>query len=245
MITCYFGVPGAGKTTLLTKFAVRAVKDQKLPNWLLRLKKRKKYSHVYTNFYCKGAEMINFSDLGKYKTYDSLILLDELAMDADNRKFKTFDDNIRDFFILHRHLGNDIIYATQSYEAVDLKIRFLTQELWYMSKSVVPFLRAFTTAKRIYRNISINEHTSDLILGYRFCNIIESFFVRNYQIVLRRKYYKHFDSFDEDKLAPRETLKSILWDNKPLFETVQLPEGDVIEDSYNQISTKNGPKMTR
>lgn len=245
MITCYFGVPGAGKTTLLTKFAVRAIKDQKLPKWLLRLKKRKKYTHVYTNFYCKGAEMIDFNDLGKYKTYDSLILLDELAMDADNRKFKTFDDNIRDFFILHRHLGNDIIYATQSYEAVDLKIRFLTQELWYMSKSVVPLLRAFTTAKRIYRNISINEHTSDLILGYRFCNIIESFFVRNYQIVLRKKYYKHFDSFDEGKLGSRETFRSSKWEDKPLFEVTELPEGDVIEYSLNQISSKEGPRMTR
>ena len=236
MITCYFGVPGAGKTTLLTKFAVTAIKDQKRPKWLLRLKKRKKYAHVYTNFYCEGAEMIDFKDLDKYKTYDSLIILDELAMDADNRKFKTFSENIRDFFILHRHLGNDIIYATQSYEAVDLKIRFLTQELWYMSKSVVPLLCEFTTAKRIYRNIAINEHTSDLILGYRFCNLIESFFVKNYRIVLRRKYYKKFDSFDEGQLASREEFKSRKWEDVPPIPVIKLPEADVISESLNQIA---------
>lgn len=236
MITCYFGVPGSGKTTLLTKFAVTAIKDQNRPKWLLKLKKRKKYVHVYTNFYCEGAEKIDFNDLDKYKTYDSLIILDELAMDADNRKFKTFSENIRDFFILHRHLGNDIIYATQSYEAVDLKIRFLTQELWYMSKSVVPLLCEFTTAKRIYRNIAINEHTSDLILGYRFCNLIESFFVKNYRIVFRRKYYKKFDSFDEDKLGPREEFKSVKWEDVPLIPVVKLPEADVISESLNQIA---------
>lgn len=236
MITCYFGVPGAGKTSLLTKFADRAIKDQKLPNWLLRLKKRRKYAHIYTNFHCAGAEIIDFKDLDRFKIYDSLILLDELAMDADNRKFKEFSENIRDFFILHRHLGNDIIYATQSYEAVDLKIRFLTQELWYMSKSVVPLLCEFTTAKRIYRNIAINEHTSDLILGYRFCNLIESLFVKNYRIVFRRKYYKKFDSFDEGKLGSRPEFRSGKWDDKPIFPVVELPEGDVIAESLNQIA---------
>ncbi len=228
MITCYFGVPGAGKTTLLTKFAMDAIKAQKLPEWLLRLKKLKRYDHVYTNFYCEGAEIIDFKDLGKYKIYNSLILLDELAMDADNRKFKTFDDNIRDFFILHRHLGNDIIYATQSYEAVDLKIRFLTQELWYMSKSVVPLLREFTTAKRIYRNININEHTSELTLGYRFCNIIESFFVRNYQICYRKKYYKKFDSFDEGQLESREVFTSKAWYQPPKIDVNILPDDDKV-----------------
>lgn len=203
MITCYFGVPGCGKTTLLTNFAVREIN---------RIKKgRSPYKHVYTNFFCLGAEKIDFDDLATFKITDSLILLDELAMDADNRKFKTFPDSIRDFFILHRHLGCDIIYATQSYEMVDLKIRQLTAQLWYMQKSVVPFLNLFTTAKRVYRTIAINEHTSELTLGYRFCNLVESLFTRNYKIVYRPLYYKYFDSFDEDKLTFRPVLQSTFW----------------------------------
>lgn len=228
MITCYFGVPGAGKTTLLTKFAQSAIKNQKKPSWLLKIQKKKKYTHVYTNFFCEGAEIIDFKDLGNYKFYDSLILLDELAMDADNRKFKEFPNSIRDFFILHRHLGNDIVYATQSYEAVDLKIRFLTQELWYMSKSVIPILREFTFARRIYRKININEHTSELTLGYRFCNLIETFFVRNVQIVFRRKYYSKFDSFDEGQLSYRPVFHSSGWSDKPPFPVEVLPEDDKI-----------------
>ena len=201
MVTCYFGVPGVGKTTLLAKFAVKG----------LKLVKSGRYENVYTNFYCKGCKRLDFKVLDTYKIYNSLIILDEITLDADNRKFKSFPDGVRDFFILHRHLGNDIIYATQSYEMVDLKIRQVTQELWYMSRSVVPILSEFTSAKRIYRQININEHTSELTLGYRFCNLIEAFFTTNYKSVLRRRYYKYFDSFEEGALENRPVYSSSLW----------------------------------
>lgn len=204
MLICYFGVPGCGKTTLLTKFVAKELKKIK--------KGKSKYKEVYTNFYCKGAKFIDFKDLDKYKIYDSLIVLDEITLDADNRKFKQFTDGTRDFFILHRHLGNDIVYATQSYDLVDLKIRALTQELWYMSKSVIPFFNKFTSAKRIYREISINEHSSELTVGYRFCNLIESLFVSNYKLVFRPLYYKYFDSFDECQLQERPIYTSWLWE---------------------------------
>lgn len=219
MITGYFGVPGVGKTTLLTKLAVKAIK---------RMNRGKgKYENVYTNFYCKGARRLNFNDLKTYKIINSLILLDEITMDADNRDFKNFPDEIRDFFILHRHLGNDIIYATQGYDAVDKKIRLLTQELWYMQKTVLPFFSEFTSAKRIYRTININEHTSELTLGYRFCNLVESFFTSNYKTVWRRRYYKYFDSFDEGILESRPHLDTLLWDEKlPV-----LPSADVLDMS--------------
>lgn len=201
MVTCYFGVPGVGKTTLLAKFAIKG----------LKLVKSGRYENVYTNFYCKGCKRLDFKVLDTYKIYNSLIILDEITLDADNRKFKSFPDGVRDFFILHRHLGNDIIYATQSYEMVDLKIRQVTQELWYMSRSVVPILSEFTSAKRIYRQININEHTSELTLGYRFCNLIEAFFTTNYKSVFRRRYYKYFDSFEEGALENRPIYSSFLW----------------------------------
>lgn len=202
MVTCYFGVPGVGKTTLLAKFAVKG----------LKLVKSGRYENVYTNFYCKGCKRLDFKVLDTFKIYNSLIILDEITLDADNRKFKSFPDGVRDFFILHRHLGNDIIYATQSYEMVDLKIRQVTQELWYMSRTVVPILSEFTTAKRIYRQININEHTSELTLGYRFCNLLEAFFTSNYKSVFRRRYYKYFDSFEEGVLENRPVFISSSWD---------------------------------
>lgn len=190
MIKCYFGVPGAGKSTIL-------VKEYR--------KRRKKYKHYYTlNIDIKGCERITKEVLEKYVIYDSLILWDEITMDADNREFKTFSKELRDFFILHRHLGCDIIYVTQNFENVDKKIRDLTSELWYMSKSIVPLMNQFTSAKRIYRKININEFTSDLTLGYRFCTFIESIFASNFILCYRRRYYKYFDSYDTLGLEKRE-----------------------------------------
>jgi hypothetical protein len=189
MIKCYFGVPGCGKSTILVKEYV---------------KNKRKYDHIYTiNLVIKGVKKITKEDLEKYLFRNTLILWDEITIDADNREFKSFSRDLRDFFILHRHLGCDIIYATQNFEKVDKIVRDLTCELWYMSKSVIPLFRSFTSAKRIYRNININEFTSDLTLGYRFCNFLESIFVSNYNLVFRPFYYRLFDTHDELHLKNR------------------------------------------
>lgn len=189
----YFGVPGCGKSTTLVRIAR---KEQK------RIIKR--YDHIYTiNIDIVGCKRISKLDFETYKFENSLILWDEITLDYDNRDFKNFSENAKESFLLHRHMGIDIIYATQNYENVDKKIKDITMELWYMSKSVVPLLRQFSTSKRIYRQININENTSDLVMGYRFCNFIESIFVSNFKICLRCLYYKYFDSFDELSLKER------------------------------------------
>ncbi len=194
MISCYFGVPGCGKTTLLTKLATRE-----------RKRLRKRYNYIYTiNFSCEGCIPLTWDDLGRYRFENSLILIDEITLLADNRDFKSFPKDILEFFTLHRHMGLDIVYATQNFENVDKKIRDLTHDLWYMSKSIIPFLSGFTFARRIYRNININEYTSELTLGYRFCSLLESFFARNTMIIWRRKYYRYMDSFDLMTLKDRE-----------------------------------------
>ena len=190
----YFGVPGAGKSTLLVKLARKELKRRK-----------KRYKHIYTiNIDIVGCKRITKEIFENYKLENSLILWDEITLDYDNRDFKAFTQNAKESFTLHRHFGNDIIYVTQNYENVDKKIRDLTLELWYMSKSVVPLLKQFTISKRIYRQININENTSDLTLGYRFSNFLERLFVSNANIVYRKKYYKYFDSFDELQMKERE-----------------------------------------
>lgn len=190
----YFGIPGCGKSTNLVKIAR---KEQK------RIKER--YEHIYTiNIDIKGCKRITKEDFEKYRFKNSLILWDEITLDYDNRDFKNFSKNAKESFLLHRHMGLDIIYATQNYENVDKKIKDITLELWYMNKSVIPILKELTTSKRIYRKITINENTSELTLGYRFCNFIESIFVSNFEICFRRRYYKYFDSYDELELEKRE-----------------------------------------
>lgn len=195
MIKCYFGVPGVGKSTILVKEY---------------LKNKKKYDHIYTiNLDIKGVPKIEKEVLEKYKMYNTLILWDEITLDHDNRAFKTFPKGTLEFIVMHRHLGTDIIYATQNFENVDKKIRDLTSELWYMEKSVVPLFRKFTRSRRIYRTININELNSELTLGYRYCQGLEKFFASNLKIDYRPKYYKYFNTKEEGKLEGRKIYEEI------------------------------------
>lgn len=203
MIVCFFGVPRVGKNTFLTMIAQRE---------LARMKKgRSRYKHIYTDFYCEGCEQIKFEDIGKYKIYDSLLLFEEMGLDADGRAYKTFSNGKRDFLVLHGHFFNDIIYATQDYSNVDKKLRDLTQELWYLEKSCVPFLDRWTVATRIFRNININEFTSDLVIGYRFSKTLEKLFSKVRMMCYRPKFYSKFESHNEGVLKDREVFESVPW----------------------------------
>ena len=164
MITLYFGVPGCGKTTVLTAIAQKELK---------RIKRGKSfYDHVLTNFECEGCERINFTDIGVYDIQRSLILLDEVTVDADNRDFKNFKKSSVEGFVYHRHYDLDIIMATQQYDAVDKKIRNLTQYLYTVKKG---YLFPFIKCQRIFRIVDIDELTHDIVLGYRFANLKEIF----------------------------------------------------------------------
>lgn len=154
MISGFFGLPGVGKTSFLAKIAHKENK---------RIKRGKsKYKRVLTNFYCRDCYRLDFRQLGTYDISNSLILIDEITLEADSRDYKSFSHNLKEFFILHRHYGNDVIYFTQQYDGVDKKIRDLTFDLWYVKK-----IAWFTIATRIYRTIDINEN-KEIVQGYKF-----------------------------------------------------------------------------
>lgn len=203
MITCYFGVPGCGKTTLLTSIAQKELR---------RISKGKsKYKHVLTNFYCDGCERVSMDNIGVFDIEDSLILFDEITLEADSRDFKSFEQTKKLFFTLHRHVGCDIIYFCQDFSRVDKTIRNLTFDLWYCTKSIFPFLSEFTLCRRIFRNININEYTSELVLGYRFAKFSEIVFSHCTKILFRRPWYKYFDSFDKSGIDDLAPMNYVLW----------------------------------
>lgn len=190
MITCYFGLPGCGKSTMLAKIAAKELK---------RIEKGKsKYKRIYCNYYIKGCYKLNFRDLGVYDTSDSLILLDEITLDADSRDFKSFAQSSKQFFILHRKYGCDVIYVTQQYDAVDRKIRELTYDLYYMKRA-----GPITYATKIHRAIHFPE--GDIKLGYRPSSLIEviSNPRLNLRICWRSRWYKYFDTVECPKLPER------------------------------------------
>ena len=213
MISGYFGVPGCGKTTILSMIAQKELR---------RIRKGKSpYEHVLTNFYCEGCEKIQLNDYKKYVTHKCLVLFDELTLDADSRSHKSFPPEVKEYIVMHRHVFNDIVYFVQDYSRVDKTIRELTNDLWYVRKPVIPFFRRFSICRKIFRNITINEFTSDLVLGYRFSKFLERVFMSTVKIVYRPRWYSYFDSFDEGCLADRPELPYVPWDDV-------LPDDDVI-----------------
>lgn len=184
MITCFFGLPRSGKSTMLAKIAV---------NELRRIQKGKSpYKRVLSNYYIAGCEKFTFEQIGKVDMSDSLILIDEITLDADSRDFKNFSYELKQFFILHGHYGIDIVYATQQYDGVDRKIRELTHNLYYMKKA-----GQLTYATAIYRHITITEE-SEIKMGYIFPTLLKIIFDfrHNVEICWRPKYYRYFDSFE-------------------------------------------------
>ncbi len=209
MVTCYFGVPGVGKTTIGTKLAQKELR---------RIRHgRSKYKYVLTNFECKGCYKVDFSDIGIYDIQQCLIILDEITCDADNRDFKNFKKSSVEGWMYHRHYFNDIIYLTQNYEAVDKKIRDITQRLYIMSRS---YILPISKYRQVFRVYSINDMTKELVCGYRFANLWECLlsllpitmsFGKLKGFVFRPFWYKYFDSFCQPlKLKP---FNFISWDD--------------------------------
>ena len=188
MISGFFGLPGVGKTSFLAKIAHKENR---------RIHRGKsKYKRVLTNFYCRDCYRLDFKQLGTYDISDSLILIDEITLEADSRDYKNFSHNLKEFFILHRHYGNDVIYFTQQYDGVDKK-----KIAW------------FTIATRIYRTIDINEN-KEIVQGYKFPGLFENilsfifpWIIRIRKICFRPRYYKYFDSWDKVELPKRDFEK--------------------------------------
>lgn len=196
MITCFFGLPGCGKSTMLAKIASKELR---------RIKKGKSpYKRVLSNYYIKGCHRLYFDMIGKCDMSNSLILIDEISLDADSRDFKQFSHALKQFFILHRHYGVDIVYATQQYDGVDRKIRELTHNLYYMKKA-----GQITYATAIYRKITITEE-SDIKMGYIFPTLLKILFDfrHNVEWCWRPRYYKYFDSFEAPEM---QKVEFVLW----------------------------------
>lgn len=193
-ISCVFGPPGCGKSSVLTIIAQKELK---------RISKGKsKYDAVYTNFPCSGCLQLDFSLLGSYYYRNCLIILDELTLSADNRSWKSFPKQIKEFICLHRHFGIDIIYTVQDWSRAEKTIRENTVNLLYLDRFFW-----WSIARPIYRTITINEYIGDLIQGYRFPTFGETLFggVKIYFIKRAWRYYNSFDKYGFDKLPSPPT----------------------------------------
>lgn len=126
------GKKGSGKSTMLTRLAYEHIRK----GW-----------KVYTTEGLPGTYLIDYSDIGKFDLPpNSCLLVDEVGLIWDNRKYKEFPDHLRNWFKYQRHEGVKVYLFSQTFD-VDKKIRDLTDNMYLVSNK----LRVFAYAKRIIK----------------------------------------------------------------------------------------------
>lgn len=98
---------------------------------------------------------------------NSYIALDEAGIEFNNRAYKTMPKHTIAWFKKHRHYGCDVDVFSQSWDDMDITIRRLANELWYMYK-----IGPFTLCRRVYKRLTIDKNTEQIIDGYRMANML-------------------------------------------------------------------------
>lgn len=185
-----FGKKGSGKSTLMCKLA---------------LKYSKKGFQVYCNSYIPGTYYFNAEDVGyAHFPENSVLLVDEVGMIWDNRDFKSFKKEVRDYFKLQRHYKHIVFLFSQSFD-IDKKLRDLTDNMYL----IINILNCFSVARRITKTITITHGDknstgeSKLIDDMRFDPLI-FFFIGSVKLTYIPRYVKYFNSFDAPQLPIKE-----------------------------------------
>ena len=194
-----FGKKGSGKSTYLVKLAKQYLK-------------RKKRWNIYTNMdelFIPGVRHFDIKHLGDFvPEADSLLLLDEVGMIWDNRDYKTFRPEVRDFFKLQRHYHVTVYMASQTFD-VDKKLRDLCDGMFLHSN----FMRVFTLGRRITRQVVITESTSEA--ESRISEDLKILPFWNWTLTYIPKYAKYFDSHS---IPEKPHLKYTTDSLTPVFE---------------------------
>lgn len=182
-----FGKKGSGKSTFITKTALQYIK--------------KGYT-VYSTIYVPGARIFNVDDIGKCQFEpESIIFIDEVGMIWDNRQYKNFRNDVRDWFKLQRHYRNTVYLFSQTFD-IDIKLRNLCDAM-YLLKNHFGIL---SVARRIRRSIVIVSPSGDcesrIADNLEFEPLILQLF--GYKSIIFTwipNWVKYFDSFEAPELA--------------------------------------------
>ena len=183
-----FGKKGSGKTTLITK---------------LTLKHLKRGWKVYSTVPVPGALLFDAKDIGKIAfEQNSVLFLDEGGILFDNRNFKAFREDTRDWFKYQRHYRVKVYVFSQAFD-IDVKLRNLTDYMYLTTN----FFNVISVARRVQRKIIIVHPSGDaesrIADDMEFTPWIFAPFGGLY-VTWIPKYIKYFDSFSAPELVPGE-----------------------------------------
>lgn len=186
-----FGKKGSGKTTLITKLAFKHLKR----GW-------KVYSTVPT----PGAYLFDAKDIGKIMfDCDSVVFCDEGGILFDNRNFKAFREDTRNWFKYQRHYRVKVYVFSQAFD-IDVKLRNLT-DFMYLTNC---YFNVISVARRVQRKIVIVHPNAQG--ESRIADDMEftPWFLAPFGgliITWIPNWIKYFDSFDAPELEPGSFVK--------------------------------------
>lgn len=187
-LTMIFGKKGSGKTTLLTKLALQYQKQQ-IP--------------VFCTEEIPGCFLVNPDEIGFVEfPENSVLLIDEVGMIWDNRNFKNFKTEVRDWFKLQRHRKIRVYLFSQTFD-IDKKLRDLTDEMYLVEKK----FRIFSYAKRILKRTVLNKSTAESPSKLDEDLVFDSlllFWAGSRRFTFIPRYAGYFDSFVASRLRERE-----------------------------------------
>lgn len=187
-LTMIFGKKGAGKTTLLTKLALK-YQSLGVP--------------VYSTERIPGCYLIAPEDIGYIELQpDSVLLIDEVGMIWDNRNFKNFKTEVRDWFKLQRHRRITVYMFSQTFD-VDKKLRDLTDNMYLVENK----FRVFSYAKKILKMTVLNKSTAESPSKIDEDLEFESILLAPWgsrKFTFIPKYAKYFESFSCPELEKKE-----------------------------------------
>lgn len=195
-----FGKKGSGKTTLLTKLAIQHLKAG---------------YHVYTTVPVPGCIHFDVRDIGDCTfPEESAIFIDEVGIIWDNRNFKSFRSEVRDYFKFQRQYRNKVYLFSQTFD-VDLKLRNLTDAMYLCECK----MNVISFARRIKRSITIVNPVGDaesrIADSLEFVHPIWQLFgVQAFIFTWIPHWAKYFKSFNPPELPYVAGVK-LLWYSYP------------------------------
>lgn len=137
-----FGKKGCGKSTTIAKL----VQQHSKKGWI-----------CFSTVACPNAYYISPDIIGKYWFPDnSVVFIDEVGMIWDNRDFKNFRPEVRDWFKYQRHNKVKVYLFSQTFD-IDKKLRDLTDAMYLL----VNKFRVFSYGKKISKIIVLTKSQAE------------------------------------------------------------------------------------
>lgn len=192
MIAEFFGLPGSGKSSFLVYIAIQTQSS------ILRGKSQ--YDRVVSNVEIDypGIVYMTFSDMLRFDLgWNTLCVIDEASLEFDNRDFKNFSYAKLDYFVQHRRYKYDILIFTQKWDAVDCKVRALTDRVYYVHTGTI--FKSLSYATPIDYGIHVpskrdknSPSYGEIVQGYYKAPLLQRVFSRR---IYRPEIYDRYNSY--------------------------------------------------